>query len=125
MEAYAWLKLGGPGGLAGEVRPWAPTLQIMEVDQSVHDEPAAVLGQGKRMLIVEAKAARSDDAAPWICQLSQLSHHVGGQPATAVLLSNRVLERADQDRAQEYGVKAFAAGGMARFAEFLREWAAD
>lgn len=124
VEEYAWLKLGGPGGPAGEVRQWAPNLEIEQVDTGVRNELDAVLVQGNRMLIVEAKAARSDDAAPWIYKLSQLSRQVGGQLATPVLLSARTLDRADQDRAQEYGVKVFAAGDMSRFAEFLREWVA-
>lgn len=121
-EEFAWLKLSGAARAAGSEDLWEPNLQIEHVDTGVRNELDAVMVHGNRMLIVEAKAARTHDAEYWSYKLRQITQQVGGAFAEPVLLSAQEIGEHGLQRAKEYDIKVFAGEDMARFPEFLKKW---
>jgi len=122
VEEYAGFKFSGARANGG----WAPRLRIEHVDSRTTNELDGVLVHDNRLLLVECKAARTDQAfADWVYKTSQLARSVGGQLARPLLLTAREVDDAHRQRAREYGVHVLAAGELRRLPDYLRDWMAD
>lgn len=121
VEEYAGFKFAGARANGG----WAPRLCIEQVDTGTTNELDGVLVHDNRLLMVECKAARTDEAlADWVYKASQLARSVGGLLARPLLLTAREVGDTHRNRAREYGVDLLAAGELRRLPEYLRNWMA-
>jgi hypothetical protein len=121
VEEYAGFKVSGARANGG----WTPRLRIEHVDTKTTNELDGVLVHDNRLLLVECKAARTDEAlADWVYKVSQLARSVGGQLARPLLLTAREVGGAHRGRAREYGVDVLAAGELRRLPDYLRNWMA-
>ena len=118
VEEFAALKLKG-------LFPhrWEQNLQVEQVGSGTRNELDAVVVHRNRMLIIECKAARTDNTpADWIYKLSQLSRSVGGALATPLLLSARKLDPEARQRAAQYKVDVIDGAEIQNLVPFLQRW---
>ncbi|WP_310384016.1 Card1-like endonuclease domain-containing protein [Roseateles sp.] len=118
VEEFAALKLKG-------LFPhrWEQNLQVEQVGSGTRNELDAVVVHRNRMLIIECKAARTDNTpADWIYKLSQLSRSVGGAMATPLLLSARKLDPEARQRAAQYKVDVIDGAEIQNLVPYLQRW---
>lgn len=118
VEEYVFLKFTGPF-TPGQYTQGA---QIVQTDTKSRNEIDGIAVANNRVLIVECKAKKQDEAQAAIYKLGQLVKQIGGLMARGLYVSAREVSDTDRNRAKEYGVDVLAGAELATLSAHIRQW---
>lgn len=117
-EEYVFLKMTGllkPG-------QYAVNAQIIQNHTKTRNEIDVIAVKNNRVLIIECKAKKQDEAQAAIYKLGQVVRQVGGLMARGLYVSAREVSPHDRSRAAEYGIDVLAGEELHNINQYLRDW---